>query len=417
MNNLIKQNSDKMSIHEQKIVTLIESNGINIRDLICVMDKSLVCGFVNTLQYYFCSKSHLYVKTIVKNMKNFINNVSPNYIDDKVIIQYQNIQSANKPSYFLGLRPFFTKWFESGYPGIDESAVEIAKHYAENYPHVRLLHQANAGASVARNRGIEVATGKYVAFVDADDEVYPTMYETLMTMALEDDLDVAQCNADWSFRETGETWQSIPTDRLRSTGVLTGPDWLRMGLSSRRWTHVVWMGVYRRDVIVKNNIKFIAGLHHQDIVWTTEFMFNALRARYTEQSLYKYYLHNTSVSRLHRQGNKNLNYQRHYIKITRLLEKLNRNYADKIMIYPEFHQQITYEALRVCHAVRKEPDILTRQRMIAEIFTSGMYKRLITNVRSVKVGYQALLWSFRLWQWRDKTRSHHRITRSAFNLR
>ncbi|HFO4162877.1 TPA: UDP-glucuronate:LPS(HepIII) glycosyltransferase, partial [Escherichia coli] len=98
---------------------------------------------------------------------------------------------------------------------------------------------------------------------------------------------------------------------------------------------------------------------------------------------------------LHRQGNKNLNYQRHYIKITRLLEKLNRNYADKITIYPEFHQQITYEALRVCHAVRKEPDIITRQRMIAEIFTSGMYKRLITNVRSVKVGYQALLWSFR----------------------
>ena len=253
--------------------------------------------------------------------------------------------------------------------GSTDNSVEIAKHYAENYPHVRLLHQANAGASVARNRGIEVATGKYVAFVDADDEVYPTMYETLMTMALEDDLDVAQCNADWCFRETGETWQSIPSDRLRSTGVLTGPDWLRMGLSSRRWTHVVWMGVYRRDVIVKNNIKFIAGLHHQDI------------------------------------------------KITRLLEKLNRNYADKITIYPEFHQQITYEALRVCHAVRKEPDILTRQRMIAEIFTSGMYKRLITNVRSVKVGYQALLWSFRLWQWRDKTRSHHRITRSAFNLR
>ena len=92
-----------------------------------------------------------------------------------------------------------------------------------------------------------------------------------------------------------------------------------MGLSSRRWTRGL-DGVYRRDVIVKNNIKFIAGLHHRDIVWTTEFMFNALRARYTEQSLYKYYLHNTSVSRLHRQGNKNLNYQRHYIKITRLGE-------------------------------------------------------------------------------------------------
>ncbi|CBG90899.1 glycosyltransferase [Citrobacter rodentium] len=300
--------------------------------------------------------------------------------------------------------------------GSTDISVEIAQHYAEKYPHIRLLHQANAGASVARNRGMDAATGRYIAFVDADDRVYPQMYETLMNMALTDNLDVAQCNADWTERKSGVTWQSIPGDRIRSTGVLTGPDWLRMALASRRWTHVVWMGVYRREVIENNNLRFIPGLHHQDIVWTTEFMFNAQRARYTEEPLYQYFLHDCSVSRLKRQGNKHLHYQRHYIKITRLLEKLNRDYAGRIKIYPEFHQQITWEALRVCHAVRKEPDVLTRHRMIAEIFTSGMYKRMMMNVRGAKAAYQALLWSTRLYRWRDKTRSHHRIARKALNL-
>ncbi|HDO8496435.1 TPA: tyrosine-type recombinase/integrase [Salmonella enterica subsp. enterica serovar Concord] len=128
MNNLIKYNSDKISLHEHKIVSSIENDGINIRELICVMNERLVCGFVYTIQYYFNSNSYLYVKSIVKNMESLIRKLSPTHIDDKVLIEYQNKQLSKAPESFRVLRPFLIKWFEFGYPGIDESAVELLKH-------------------------------------------------------------------------------------------------------------------------------------------------------------------------------------------------------------------------------------------------------------------------------------------------
>lgn len=53
--------------------------------------------------------------------------------------------------------------------GSTDNSVDIARHFADTHSHVHLLHQDNAGASVARNRGLAAATGDYVAFVDADD--------------------------------------------------------------------------------------------------------------------------------------------------------------------------------------------------------------------------------------------------------
>jgi heptose III glucuronosyltransferase len=54
--------------------------------------------------------------------------------------------------------------------------------------------------------------------------------------------------------------------------------------------------------------------------------------------------------------------------------------------------------------------------MIAEIYASGMFKRMVANVRSPKLAYQALLWSLRLYKWRDKTTSHHRLARKAVKI-
>lgn len=286
--------------------------------------------------------------------------------------------------------------------GSTDASGENAYRYAKNDPRITVIDQENGGVSRARNAGLAIAKGRYVTFPDADDLLYPSLYQTLVDMAERDDLDVAQCNGERYFVGSKRLKTLIPVDRLTSTGVLDGPRWLSKALATKRYLHVVWLGVYRLTLIKQLGLLFEPGLHHQDIPWTTELMFNARRARYTQEVLYRYYIHDRSISNQKRTGLKNVEYQRHYLRIAERLDDLNRRYRGKIKIYPQFPFQVTHEALSVCHALRREPDPLARQAIIKDIFTSGTHKRMIRNARGIRQWYQLLLWLRRLYAWRQR---------------
>lgn len=284
--------------------------------------------------------------------------------------------------------------------GSSDGSGERADAYAQQHPHIQVIHQENGGVSRARNAGLAIARGKYVTFPDADDTMAPRMYQILVEMAEADNLDAAQCNAEWFFKRDQRAKPLIPLVRLRSTGVLDGAKWLSTALKTRRYMHVVWLGIYRLALIEEHQLQFEPGLHHQDIPWTTEFMLLAKRVRYTDEILYRYYMHDASISNCKRTGQRNVEYQRHYLKIARMLEELNQHYRGVTKIYPAFHYQITHEALSVCHSVRREPDENARNAIIADIFSTGTHRCMLRNARGVKQWYQLLLWLSRLYRWR-----------------
>ena len=63
---------------------------------------------------------------------------------------------------------------------LDQSG-RICEEYARQDPRVRVIHQRNAGVSVARNTGLSAATGRYVCFVDSDDFVHRAYIATLLS--------------------------------------------------------------------------------------------------------------------------------------------------------------------------------------------------------------------------------------------
>lgn len=78
---------------------------------------------------------------------------------------------------------------------VDDGSIDatgrIIDDYANNNPkHVIAVHQQNRGVSIARNVGMEVAQGKYLCFIDADDEIKPTFLTNLIAAAIENSSDL-----------------------------------------------------------------------------------------------------------------------------------------------------------------------------------------------------------------------------------
>ncbi len=67
--------------------------------------------------------------------------------------------------------------------GSTDHTLEICREYSNNSPNVRTIVAETAGLSHARNLGMDAATGKWLAFVDADDYISPVMYERFLQKA------------------------------------------------------------------------------------------------------------------------------------------------------------------------------------------------------------------------------------------
>lgn len=211
--------------------------------------------------------------------------------------------------------------------GSKDGSADIIKEATKKDKRIILLEKDNGGCASARQAGLDIAKGRYVGFIDPDDFVDESMYEKLLKRALLGSLDITVCGYNEYYNNTGKS-KPVP-DMIGfpyTWGLYTRADidpfiaYLRIG---------IWRGIYRREMLIENNIHFYLDLpRYDDLPFKVETLAVAEKIATVDEHLYYY--------RLDREGQDvGANDQKLYVHfdIFKHLDKFFENRSDNQKYY------------------------------------------------------------------------------------
>ncbi len=178
--------------------------------------------------------------------------------------------------------------------GSTDNSAELCLEMVEKDNRFRYYKIKNGGPSKARNLGIKLAMGKYIGFCDSDDLLNNSMYDILVNYLENSNSDVVLCDI-YSERNNGNF--GFP---WKDGTIFSGDDVYRQVMASMIgrlsedddtlpvWGSVV-RGLYKREIIVKNNISFPDDIHFaEDLVFSLKYLMKAKKIIICNYPLYHY---------------------------------------------------------------------------------------------------------------------------------
>lgn len=202
--------------------------------------------------------------------------------------------------------------------GSPDRCGEICDEYARQDSRIRVIHKSNGGLSDARNHGIDVATGDYIAFVDSDDYIATDMYEKMLARLEFDNSDMVVCNY-YRFDEG-----SVPPEH----GYINLPD--RVLSKDEAFHFYQEIGgdyvsactkLYKRDIF--STLRYPCGKKYEDTFVIHEVLHRCTRISHMSDPFYFYVMRQGSI--LHSTfGLKDLDIGEAFINQYHFAKRMNR---------------------------------------------------------------------------------------------
>jgi len=172
---------------------------------------------------------------------------------------------------------------------IDDGSTDDTYKKLCNYKDkIKIVKQKNSGVASARNKGLSVATGEYIGYVDSDDWVEENMFELLYSKAKKNNCDVVEC--DFKYVDDYNSWDGIVDTKIDINTIK------EMKKYYINMFPVIWNKIYNREKI--KDIKFKSGVWAEDVEYLYRVLPNINNIGKINKNLYYYYQRTVSESRL-----------------------------------------------------------------------------------------------------------------------
>ncbi len=176
--------------------------------------------------------------------------------------------------------------------GSSDNSLDICKSEESKDSRIKVIDKKNGGASTARNAGLDIAAGEYIAFLDADDYACPTMIEYMYIEAISNDVDIVKM--DFITQHSSNCDFSVEHE-LGTTKILNSAEAVKWILTKKDGHGTaVWTSLFKNSII--HNIRFPEGM---DIAEDKYFMFlaflNSSKVAFCSGKEYIYIVWDTST--------------------------------------------------------------------------------------------------------------------------
>ena len=192
-----------------------------------------------------------------------------------------------------------------------DASLEICNALAKRDARIKVLHKANEGAGKARNAALDIATGTYIGFVDADDYVEKDMFETLFRKAEAYQSDLVMSGVLFvdgnMFSEEGACIRKAYFQKDIHFDTKERLQELRMGIVGSKPEDVddskygmsIWKNLFKNEIIKKNNIRFMSEreMLSEDAVFMIDYIASIQKAMGIPEAFYNYCRNEDSVSK------------------------------------------------------------------------------------------------------------------------